>query len=331
MKVVITGGGGFLGHQLGRALVRKGTLAGPAGNQVAIDCLTLFDKVKPRELPQDDEEGQIRVERIAGDMADRETVTSLIDRDSIAVFHLASMVSGECEVEFDDALAVNLDGGRYLLEALRAREGRPRITFASSIAAYGGEVMPSAVGDSTKRTPQTTYGVTKVITELLINDYSRKGFLDGRGARLPTVIIRPGKPNTAASSFASGMFREPLAGQACELPVHRDQRVPVIGYETVINSFIALHEMDPYSLADDRIFTLPSLDLTVAEMVDALEQFAADRGIELGPIIDKPDPVIQRIVDGWPVATDASRALKAGLPPVQSLREILETYLRDFS
>lgn len=326
MKVVITGGGGFLGNQLARALTKRGTLTGPSGQQEPIDHLTLFDKF----IPNDRLEGLENAEAVSGDIADRDTVFSLIDRDDIAIFHLASMVSGECEVEFDDALAVNLDGGRHLLEAARALDSTPRLVFASSIAAYGGAVMPAAVGDSTKRSPQTTYGVTKVICELLINDYSRKGFLDGRGARLPTVIVRPGKPNTAASSFASGMFREPLAGQPHYLPVHRSQKVPVIGYRTVIDSFIALHELDTEAMGDDRIFTLPSVEMTVAEMVQVLEQVAVEKGIKLGPIEDRPDAVIQRIVDGWPVATDGSRALSCGLPPVGSLEAILEGYLEDF-
>jgi nucleoside-diphosphate-sugar epimerase len=203
--------------------------------------------------------------------------------------------------------------------------------FASSVAAFGGAVMPSVVGDGTKRSPQTTYGMTKVICELMINDYTRKGFLDGRGARLPTVIIRPGKPNTAASSFASGMFREPLAGQPCELPVGREQKMPVIGYRTVVQSFIELHELPSGKLDDDRIYTLPSLNLSVAEMVAVLDQVAARRGIQLGPILDRPDPVIQRIVDTWPVATDGSRAISRGLPDVQSLEAIIEGYLDDFA
>ncbi|MFT5469541.1 MAG: nucleoside-diphosphate-sugar epimerase [Verrucomicrobiales bacterium] len=327
MKVVITGGGGFLGNQLARKLVERGSLTGPSGGQESIDQLVLFDK-----FIGDDRKAGLKgkAEFVEGDMSDRDTVFGLVDRDDIAVFHLASMVSGECEVEFDEAIAVNLDGGRYLLEALRARQGQPRIIFTSSVAAFGGAGMPDVVGDSTKRTPQTTYGVTKVITELLINDYTRKGFLDGRAARLPTVIIRPGKPNTAASSFCSGMFREPLAGQPCELPVARSQKMPVVGYRTVVSYFIELHELDQQLLDDDRTFTLPSLNLSVDEMATALELVAARRGIELGALIDKPDPVIQRIVDSWPVASDAGRALALGLPDVEPLEAIIEGYLDDF-
>ena len=327
MKVIITGGGGFLGNQLARRLLERGSLTGPSGAQEPIDDLVLFDVAFAAER-RAGLEGKAAF--VTGDIANRDAVFALIDRDDVSVFHLASMVSGECEVEFDAALAANLDGGRHLLEALRERAGTPRIVFASSVAAFGGAAMPEVVGDSVKRSPQTTYGATKVICELLINDYTRKGFVDGRGARLPTVIIRPGKPNTAASSFASGMFREPLAGKTCELPVHRGQRMPVIGYSTVVDSFIALHELPAEKLDDDRTFTLPSHDLTVAEMIASLENVAGKLGIELGPIVDAPDPVIQKIVDTWPVATDASRALKAGLPDVEPLEAIVEGYVEDF-
>lgn len=327
MKVIITGGGGFLGNQLARKLVERGRLTGPSGGQEPIDQLVLFDKF----IGEDRKAGlEGKAGFVEGDMSDRDTVFGLIDRDDVSVFHLASMVSGECEVRFDEAIAVNLDGGRFLLEALRARKGQPRIVFTSSVAAFGGAVMPSVVGDSTKRAPQTTYGVTKVITELLINDYTRKGFLDGRAARLPTVIIRPGKPNTAASSFASGMFREPLAGQPCELPVERSQKMPVVGYRTVVSYFIGLHEIAASKLDDDRTFTLPSLNLSVSEMAVVLEHVAEKRGIQLGPLIDAPDPVIQKIVDTWPVASDASRALALGLPDVEPLEAIIEGYIEDF-
>ncbi len=327
MKVIITGGGGFIGSQLARALLERGTLIGTSGEPSPIQELVLFDQfiAEERTAGLDD-----RVKCVTGDMADRDTLFGLIGHDDVSVFHLASMVSGECEVEFDQALKVNLDGGRHLLEALRARSSQPRIVFASSVAAFGGAAMPEVVGDGTKRCPQTTYGMTKVIMELMINDYTRKGFIDGRGARLPTVIIRPGKPNTAASSFASGMFREPINGETCAMPVARTQRMPVVGYRTVVDYFIQLHELPSGKMDDDRIFTLPSHSLTVAEMIDCLEQVAGRRGIPLGPIVDAPDPVIQQIVNSWPVETDASRALGLGLPAAEPLEAVIEGYIEDF-
>ncbi len=332
MKVVITGGGGFLGSQLAQRLLERGKLVGPSGAAESIDAITLFDAQFPPQIGAvAAREGQaVDVTRWTGDMGDRDAVFAAIDRDDLAVFHLASMVSGECEQRFDEALRANLDGGRYLLEALRRREGRPRIVFASSVAAFGGAVMPDRVDDSTKCTPQTTYGMTKVILELMINDYSRKGFLDGRSARLPTIIIRPGRPNAAASSWASGMFREPLNGEPCYLPVHRDQCHPVLGYRDVVESFIALHEADPAILGDDRAYGLPSHRITVAEGLTVMERVASEFGIQPGLVIDAPDPVIQGIVDTWPTATDGSRAIRIGVPEPRPLAEIVRDYMRDF-
>ncbi len=342
MKVVITGGGGFLGSQLAKRLLERGSLVGPSGEPEAVDSIVLFDAsfgplaeelaaAAGSTAPGTGQQGQtIDLTLLGGDMGDRDAVDAAIDRDDVAVFHLASMVSGECEERFDDALRANLDGGRHLLETLRRRSGRPRLVFASSVATYGGDDMPDRVGDATKRTPQTTYGMTKAILELMINDYSRKGFLDGRSARLPTVIVRPGKPNAAASSWASGMFREPLGGQPCRLPVHRDQCHPVIGYRDVVESFVALHDADPARLGDDRAYVLPSHRIAVAEGIAAMEQVAAEFGILPGLVLDEPDPAIQAIVDTWPTATDGSRALALGLPAPRPVAEILRDYLRDF-
>ncbi len=329
MKVVITGGGGFLGNQLARQLTKHGQLTAPSGQIENIDEILLFD-THLSDVAKAGLEEHAEIRWVTGDISNRDQVFSLIDRDDISVFHLASMVSGECEERFDDALSINLDGQRHLLEACRSRQSTPRLVFTSSIAAFGGEVMPDTVSDDTKRTPLTTYGMTKVIGELLINDYTRKGFIDGRSARLPTIIIRPGKPNTAASSFASGVLREPLAGQTCELPVDRSQLMPVLGYRDVIDSFIALHEASPDLLGEDRAYGLPSIQLSVAEMIENLEEAAASRDITLGPIVDTPDPVIRHIVATWPTATDGERALKIGVPRPSTLMQIIDTYIDDF-
>ena len=221
MKVVITGGLGFLGQRLARTLLDRETLTGASGEQERIDQMILFDAARPERPPAnlDDE----RVSLVAGDVADGETVSALIAGDSLSVFHFASVVSAGAEQDFDLALAVNLTGGLNVLEACRAAPGLPRLVFTSSIAVYGGSAMPETISDETKITPQGTYGVTKVINEHLVADYSRKGYLDGRGGRPPTVIVRPGKPNKAASGFASGLFREPLAGHA--LPVSRETSI----------------------------------------------------------------------------------------------------------
>jgi nucleoside-diphosphate-sugar epimerase len=325
MKVLITGGGGFLGSQLCRKLLEREVLTGPSGVPEKIDEIVLLDAVFPR--PASDP----RVRHVAGDISHRETVFSAVGADpAVAIFHLASMVSGECEERFDDALRVNLDGGRNVFEAARAVAGRPRVVFASSIACFGGEAMQDPNTDRTKLTPQTTYGMTKAMCELLVNDYSRKGHFDGRSARLPTVIVRPGKPNAAASSWASGMFREPLNGETCLLPVRRDQCHPMTGYRTVIESLIALHEVPTGLFRDDRAIGLPAHRVTPQLANAVLHETAAERGLHLGAIVDAFDARIQGIVDNWPVAVDGARALALGLPQPPPLKEIVAQYLEDF-
>jgi nucleoside-diphosphate-sugar epimerase len=225
---------------------------------------------------------------------------------------------------------VNLDGGRNVFEAARAAAGRPRVIFASSVACYGGIDMSQLMSDTTKQLPQTTYGITKAICEMLINDHTRKGHFDGRSVRLPTVIIRPGKPNAAASSWASGMFREPLNGEPCLLPIRRDQPHPMTGYRTVIESFIALAEVDEARLGKDRAYVLPAHRVTPQIAEQVIREVAAEKGITLGPIVDAFNERIQGIVDNWPQQVDGSRAIEIGLPPPPPLKTIVEQYVADF-
>ncbi len=325
MKVVITGGTGFIGRMLAKRILELGQLTGPSGAPEDIDEVVLFDAVAPPG-PIGGLDARVRV--VTGDIADRDLVFGLIDRDDVSVFHLASVVSGGGELDFDLAIRVNLTGGLNVLEAARARGSTPRVVFASSVAVFGGAAMPKRVGDATKQTPQTTYGATKAIGELLINDYSRKGFLDGRSARLPTVIVRPGKPNLAASSFASGVIREPLNGETCNLPVKPETAMPVLGYRNIVEGFVRLHEASPEALGDDRAINFPSVTFTVAEMIEGLRRVAGNR--HLGEIVVEPDPRIEAIVATWPSETDAARALALGLPVDQAIDPIIEAYIEDF-
>ena len=327
MKVVITGGRGFIGTRLARALLDRGTLTSIAGEEKPIDELLLFDSIDTPELFKE-KEGDTEIQQVVGDISDRDSTKHLIDRDDISVFHLASVVSREGETDFDLAMRVNLDGSRNLLETLRARGGLQRIVFASSIAVFGGAGMPNRVGDAVKQTPQTTYGTTKAMLELLINDYTRKGFVDGRSARLPTVIIRPGEPNLAASSFVSGVFREPLNGVDFELPVPLNMMIPVLGYRAIVANLIKLHEIDPDRLGDDRAVGLPSHTATVQQMIDSLQAVADNR--VLGTISVKPDPFILRICQTWPQDCTSTRATELGLRKEKNIEEIVRYYIDDY-
>jgi D-erythronate 2-dehydrogenase len=325
MKIVITGGGGFLGSMLCTSLLQRGELSGPSSGGEAIEQIVLLDSVFHTSA------SDRRVIQCTGDISNRRDVLDAIGSEpDVGIFHLASMVSGECELRFDDALRVNLDGGRNVFEAARAVKGRPRVVFASSIACFGGDVMPESFSDSSKQLPHTTYGMTKAICELMINDYSRKGFFDGRSARLPTVIVRPGKPNAAASSWASGMFREPLAGEDCLLPVRRDQRHPMTGYRTVIESLIALYELDADRLGSDRAVGLPAHQVTPKLAEAVVSRVAEQRNMRIGKVVDAFDTRIQGIVDGWATAIDGGRAISLGLPQPPELNVIVEQYLDDF-
>lgn len=319
MKIIITGGGGFLGSQLCQKILDRGTLCGrPVGEIVLLDAFFRGDATDSR------------VRQVTGDIGDRDTVFQAIGSEVDVIFHLASMVSGECEERFDDALRVNLEGGRNVFEAARAAQGRPRVVFASSVACYGGMDMTQTMSDDTKQLPQTTYGMTKAMCEMMVNDHTRKGHFDGRSVRLPTVIVRPGKPNAAASSWASGMFREPLNGEPCLLPIRRDQAHPMTGYRTVIESFVAMAEVAEEKLGRDRAYVLPAHRVTPAIAEQVIQEVAAMRGITLGPIVDAFDPRIQGIVDNWPQVVDGQRAVEIGMPRPPELRVIVEQFVEDF-
>ncbi len=309
--------------RLAARILERGALTGARGSE-KVDEIVLFDTPSTAALPFSDR----RVNVVHGDISDEATVKKLVDRPDLSVFHLASVVSGGAELDFDLALRVNLDGHRYLLEALRALKTRPRHVFASSIAAYGGPDLPQTVMESTRQVPQTTYGMTKSVGELLVNDYSRKGFIDGRCARLPAVIVRPGAPNKAASGFVSGVIREPLNGIDMALPVALETKMVVAGYRTVVDNLIELHELDGAKLDGDRAVNLPNHAVSLGAMVESLKRVAASR--RLGAITVTPDPFVEKIVAGWPVGLDAGRAVALGLSPAADLDTIIGEYISDY-
>ena len=320
MNVVITGAAGFLGQRLARKLLARDALSAPDGAPAPIDRLVLLDVVPPPDL------GDRRVRVVTGDLADASIVRDAIDADVGSVFHLAAVVSGQAEADFDLGMRVNLDASRLVLDACRANGNAPRVLFTSSVAVYGGE-LPPLVDDATALTPQSSYGAEKAIAELLLADYTRKGFVDGRVARLPTVSVRPGRPNQAASSFASGIIREPLNGESAVCPVGPDLRLWLLSPRRAIDCLIDLHEIPADALGRARSVNLPGVSVSVAQMVEALRAVAGDAAARR--IRWERDPVIERIVGSWPAAWDTTRATSLGLRGDADFEAIVRAYVED--
>jgi nucleoside-diphosphate-sugar epimerase len=321
MRVVITGGAGFLGKKLALALLARGTLIGGDGTVQSLSEITLFDVVEP--------EGLLRDPRLAvrtGDIGDAAQVREVIGDNAAGVFHLAAVVSANAEQDFDLGYRVNLDGTRNVLEACRRLAAPARLVFASSVAVYGGD-MPDVLDDGTILTPQTSYGTQKAMGELMVSDYSRKGFVDGRALRLPTIVVRPGKPNLAASTFASSIIREPLVGEEVVCPVERDAEMYILSPRRVIESLIHGFELPEEALRPVRMLTLPGITVSVGQMVEALRQVAGDQAVER--IRWEPNPTIQRIVAGWPRRFDAQRARELGFKADADMVEIIDAHVED--
>ncbi|WP_263770475.1 D-erythronate dehydrogenase [Propionivibrio soli] len=319
MKVLITGGGGFLGYRLAQALLKKGTLVDVEGKQEAISQIVLFDMAFP-------ENADTRLKCVKGDLTDRACVEATLGGDTNAVFHLASVVSGGAEADFDLGMRVNLDGTRGLLDACRKQAKPPRFVFTSSVAVFGGE-LPEVLDDSTTPNPQGSYGAQKVCCEYLVTDYSRKGYIDGRSLRLPTISVRPGKPNLAASSFASGIIREPLNGAVSVCPVGRDARIWLLSPGKVIEALIHAYELPSSTWGVKRVVNLPGNTASVGEMIDTLRRIAGDKVADLIQI--KPDPRIEALVLSWPARFRNDRAHQLGFSADKDVESIIRAYISD--
>jgi nucleoside-diphosphate-sugar epimerase len=312
MRVVVTGGCGFLGRRVALSLLERRDL----------DELVLFDKARSAlPLPEDQ-----RLSVVTGDIFDRDAMRQVIAPGTSAVFQLAAVVSGEAEADTDLGYRVNLDGTRAVLDACGALGTCPRLVFASSLAVYGG-ALPAIVGEDTPLTPQSSYGTQKAIGELLVNDHTRKGFVDGRALRLPTVVVRPGRPNRAASTFASSIIREPLTGREAVCPVSPDTGMALASPRRIVEALLRACELPADVFGANRSLQLSGFSVSVGEMAGAVRRIGGEAAY--ARIRWQPDPLVQRIVGGWPQALDAPRAAALGFAVDIGIDEVVEAFIED--
>jgi nucleoside-diphosphate-sugar epimerase len=307
MNILITGGGGFIGSRLAQALKAKNPGA----------RIRLLDMAFAPALEN-------QFECIAGDVASPAVIEGAMGTDTDSVFHLAAVVSGGAEADFDLGYRVNMDGTRALLEACRKLAKPPKFVYASSVAAFGG-ALPEVLDDATTPAPQTSYGTQKVIGEYLVADFTRKGMVDGRSMRLPTVVVRPGKPNLAASSFASGIIREPLAGVVAECPVPDTTGVWILSPRRVVEAFVHAHDLPSSAWPTTRVVNLPGITLTVREMIDAMGRVAGADAASRVKFV--PDARIQGIVKTWPVRFRTERAKAMGFSADSDFDSIVRDHM----
>jgi len=321
MNILVTGSGGMIGRKLVERLVADKSLGGKP-----IQSLTLVDVVDspiPAGAPKD-------TKPITADFSDKGVAATLIQDKPDVIFHLAAIVSGDAEANFEKGYRINFNGSWALLEAIRQEHDKsgykPRFVFASTLAVFG-PPFPESIPDDFALTPTTSYGTQKAMTELLLADYSRKGYLDGVGVRLPTICIRPGKPNKAASSFFSGILREPLAGQEAPLPVGDEVRHWFASPRAAVGFFITAATIDTSSLGPRRSMTMPGVSATVGEEIDALRKAAGEKAVALIKRVE--DPFVANIVKGWAGRYDAQLAGRMGFKAEKNFDEIIKVYQED--
>ena len=317
MRILITGAAGMIGRKLLARLAAEGALAGRR-----IAAIDLHDIVAPTPT----EGAAFTTATHQGDLADESVAQALVAAKPDVIFHLAGIVSGEAEAHFDLGYRVNLDGARVLFDAVRAAHISPRIVFTSSIAVFGAP-FPPVIPDDFHLTPLTSYGSQKAMAEALLADYTRKGIFDGIGIRLPTICVRPGQPNKAASGFFSGIIREPLSGLPADLPVPREVVHTHASPRSAVGFLIHAAEIDGTLVGPRRNLTMPGVAVTVGQQIEALRAIAGDKTVAL--IREVPDAIVAKIVAGWPTRFDARRARDLGFIGERSFAEIIQVYVDD--
>jgi D-erythronate 2-dehydrogenase len=318
MHILILGAAGMVGRKLVDRFAQDGHLGGRE-----LTRATLQDIVEPPPVS-----APFAITRRASDFTDPGEAERLVADRPDVILHLAAIVSGEAEADFEKGYRINLDGTRFLFDAIR-RIGdgyRPRVVFTSSIAVFGAP-FPEAIGDEFFLTPLTSYGAQKAIGELLLADYTRRGFFDGVGIRLPTICVRPGRPNKAASGFFSNIIREPLNGEEAVLPVPDDVRHSHASPRSAVGFLLHAATIDGARLGARRNLTMPSVSVTVAEQIEALRRVAGERAV--ARIRREPDATIMRIVEGWPRRFDARRAESLGFRAEANFDEIIRIHIED--
>ncbi|MBB2202768.1 D-erythronate dehydrogenase [Gluconacetobacter tumulisoli] len=320
MKILITGGTGFIGRKLTERLLKAGSLLIDGVRAEPIEQIVLLDPYPGAGVVQD-----ARVRLLTGSLTDADIIGEAV-RGVDLVWHFAAVVSSEAEADFDLGMQVNLHGLLMLLEALRREPGRPRLVYTSGFAVFG-RPMPELITDDVIPTPQSSYGMQKAVGELLVADYSRRGFIDGRAVRLPTISVRPGKPNKAASTFVSSIIREPLVGQSAVCPVKPETPVYILSPRRALEALERAMVLPDETVGPIRIIPLPGITLSVGDMVAALERRA---GAKVAACIRwKYDPEIQRIVESWPSAVRADRAIALGFRGDTDFDSIIEAHIED--
>ena len=320
MNVVVTGAAGFLGQRLIRALLARGELTNAAGKVGRIERITAFDVV-PLEGIDDP-----RVQVVTGDIADAAQIERLVDAQTSSVFHLAAIVSGQAEQDFELGMRINFDATRALLERIRTLGTQAKFVMTSSVAVFGGK-LPETVEDTQVWAPQSSYGTEKAIADLLLADYSRRGFVDGRSLRMPTIVVRPGKPNRAASSFASGIIREPLNGIDAVCPVAPETVLWLMSPDCAIANLVHGHELPKEQLTGGRVINMPGLSISVNEMIAALRRIAGEKVVNR--IKYEPDAAVERIVNSWPGNFSAGYARGLGFKFDADFDGVIRAFIAD--